>query len=1082
MSRFASFRAFAALVSLVLTASAEPVNFSREVLPLLSDNCFHCHGPDEKARKAGLRLDTQEGAFAPRKEGRQPVIVAGDTAASELVKRLFTSDPDDVMPPPDSHRTLTTAQRETLRRWVNEGARWGKHWAFEPVQPIAIPSIANRKSQIANPLDAFVRARLEKEGLQPAPEATPETLIRRVSFDLTGLPPTRADVDAFVQAWNKNPSPEARDATLSELIDRALASPAYGERMALEWMDLARYADTYGYQADVERDMSPWRDWVIRSFNDNLPYDQFITWQLAGDLLPDATRDQVLATAFNRLHRQTNEGGSIEEEWRTEYVADRVHTMGTAFLSLTLECARCHDHKYDPISQRDYYSLFAFFNSIDESGLYSHFTQATPTPTMLLYGDGVEEKHRELKRQIIAAEAALSKTAKEGEVRFQQWSKQGQAGNLPQPVAAFGFETIATNQSASSVGNAVAKLSDNPESVSGPVGKALQFSGDNSVSIEGAGDFKRTDEFSFDLRLAPQEKQDRAVVFHFSRAWTDSGSRGYELVLDHGRPFFALIHFWPGNAIAVRATEPLPLNAWTRLTVTYDGSSRADGIALYRNGQPLAVEVVRDHLYKDIGHRKEWGDSEAGGIRLMLAGRFRDNGFKNGLLDEFQVFDTRLTPAEVSLLAGPFTGLAPGASRPTTDLATYLARHDEPYRTAHAELKRLRDAENELVNGVREIMAMRELPQPRVTHLLKRGAYDAPGEVVQPGTPERIFPFASGLPRNRLGLARWMTDPKNPLTARVAVNRIWKLHFGRGLVATVEDFGVQGRAPTHPDLLDWLARRFIESGWDRKALHKLILLSATYRQASGIRNSEFGIRNDSSNAASGPIPHSAFRIPQSEDPDNLLLSRGPKHRLGAEIIRDEALAVSGLLVPQVGGPSVKPYQPAGVWEEAGTGKTYTPDKGDKLYRRSLYTFWRRTAPPPSMLTFDATSREVCTAKREPTATPLQALVLLNDPQFLEAARVLAEQLIRTHGDNVGARVDDAFRRLTGRAPQPRERELLTKLFDEQASRFRADPAAADKYLAIGERPRDTTLAPTEVAATAVLASAIMNLDEFVTKR
>jgi hypothetical protein len=1048
-----------ALSAAGFSLSGAPVDFSREVLPLLSDKCFHCHGPDEKGRKAGLRLDTQEGAFAPRKDGQPSVIVAGKSAESELVRRLVSSDPDDLMPPPDANRTLTPQQKDTLKRWVDEGGKWGKHWAFEPIQPTPLPEIANRKSQIANPLDAFVRARLEKEGLQPAPEATPETLIRRVAFDLTGLPPTPAEVDAFVQSWNKSPSPEARDATLSAVIDRALASPAYGERMALEWMDLARYADTYGYQADVERDMSPWRDWVIRAFNDNLPYDQFITWQLAGDLLPDATRDQVLATAFNRLHRQTNEGGSIEEEWRTEYVADRVHTMGTAFLSLTLECSRCHDHKYDPISQRDYYSLFAFFNSIDESGLYSHFTQATPTPTMLLYGDGAEEKHRELKRQISESEAVLAKTAKEGEVRFQQWLKQGQANNLPQPVAAFGFETIATNQSVSSIGKAVAKLSDNPESVTGRVGQALQFSGDNSVTIEGAGDFKRTDEFSFDLWLNPTEKQDRAVVFHFSRAWSDSGSRGYELVLDHGRPFFALIHFWPGNAIAVRATEPLPLNAWTRLTITYDGSSRADGIALYRNGQPLTVEIVRDHLYKDIGHRKEWGDSEAGGIRLTLAGRFRDNGFKNGLLDEFKVFDTRLTPAEVSLLAGPFTSLAPGAARPATDLATYLARHDEPYRAARAELKRLHEAENDLVNGIRELMVMRELSKPRETHLLKRGAYDAPGEVVQPGTPERIFAFQSDLPRNRLGLARWMTDPHNPLTARVAVNRIWKLHFGRGLVATVEDFGVQGRAPTHPDLLDWLARRFIESGWDRKALHKLILLSATCRQSS---------------VAS---PDSAAR-----DPDNLLLSRGPKHRLAAELIRDEALAVSGLLVPQVGGPSVKPYQPAGVWEEAGTGKTYTPDKGDKLYRRSLYTFWRRTAPPPSMLTFDATSREVCTAKREPTATPLQALVLLNDPQFLEAARVLAEQLVRTHGENVSARVNDAFHRLAGRPPQPREREVLTKLFEEQIARFRADPTAADKYLAIGERARDAALAAADVAATAVLTSTIMNHDEFVTKR
>ncbi len=1034
------------LASLVVTvaASAAPVSFSREVLPILSDKCFFCHGPAETGRKAELRLDTQDGAFRVKKG--KAVIVAGKPAESELVRRLYSADPEELMPPAESHRSLSAAQKDTLSRWIAEGARWGKHWAFESLQAQPLPATQN-SAGIRNPIDAFVRARLEQEGLSPAAEAGRAQLIRRVHFDLTGLPPTPAEVDQFVA----DASPRAYES----LVDRVLMLPAYGERMAQEWMDLARYADTYGFQADVERDLSPWRDWVIHAFNENLPYDQFLTWQLAGDLLPEPTREQRLATAFNRLHRQTNEGGSIEEEWRTEYVADRVHTMGTAFLGLTLECCRCHDHKYDPISQRDYYSLFAFFNSIDESGLYSHFTQATPTPTLLLYGDGEEEKHRLARQEIRSAESQVEEAAKAAGSRFADWKKTAaaQALDLPRPVAAFPLDAIVSNKVESVIGTAKASLSDNPELVGGKFGQALKFSGDNSATIEGAGNFRRTDPFSFDLWLQPTVKQDRAVVFHFSRAWTDSGSRGYELVLDHGRPAFALIHFWPGNALAVRAKDALPPGEWTRLTVTYDGSSRATGLTLYRDGKALETEVVRDHLIKDIQHRSEWGDGDAGGIRLTLAGRFRDNGFKDGLIDEFQVFDTCLTPWEVG------SRQAAAGRALTADFATYLARQDEPYRTALAALKRVRDAESDFVNSVREIMTMKESSTRRETHVLKRGAYDAKGDLVQAGPPDRILPFPDGAPHNRLGLARWMTDPKNPLTARVAVNRIWKQHFGRGLVATVEDFGSQGRAPTHPELLDWLAGRFIGSGWDRKALHKLILMSAAYRQNSVA------------------APELAAR-----DPDNLLLARGPKHRFGAEVIRDHALAASGLLVQKVGGPSVKPYQPAGVWEEAGTGKSYTPDKGEKLYRRSLYTFWRRTAPPPSMLTFDATSREVCTAKRDATSTPLQALVLLNDPQFLEAARVLAEQTIRAHGDNLGARVDDAFRHLTGRAPQPREQEILTRLLTEQLDYFKTQPEAAAKYLAIGERPRDAALPAEQVAATTVMTSAVMNHDEFVMKR
>ncbi|HEY1170479.1 MAG TPA: DUF1553 domain-containing protein [Verrucomicrobiae bacterium] len=1020
------------------------VDFSKDVLPILSDKCFHCHGPDDEGRKAKLRLDTEEGAFRVNKGVAN--IVKGKPDQSEMIVRILSKDEDDVMPPPSSHRTLTEAQKETLKRWVEQGAPWGKHWAYTEIAKVTPPKVKNTRA-VKNEIDQFILARLEKEKLKLSTEATKEQLIRRATFDLTGLPPTLAEIDAFLS----DKSPKAYE----KVIDRLLQSPAYGEQMAREWLDLARYADTFGYQADVDMNMYPWRDWVIKAYNENLPYDKFITWQLAGDLLPKPTRDQYLATAFNRLHRQTNEGGSIDEEFRVEYVSDRVHTMGTAFLSLTLECARCHDHKYDPISQKDYYSLSAFFDNIDESGLYSHFTKATPTPALSLYKDDQEEKHKKLKSFISVHEVQLELMKGEARTRFEKWKNPGVAMPEVKPVARFALDEIKDNKTPNAVGTNVAVLMDAPKAVAGKVGQALQFSGDNEVECKGVGEFKRTDSFSFTLWVKPTEKQPRAVVFHRSRAWSDSGSRGYELVLEDGKPFFGLIHFWPGDAIGVRAKEMLPLNEWSHLTVTYDGSSKAAGVTFYVNGKKQAMDTVRDGLTQDIIHRAEWGDADAGNTPLTLAGRFRDNGFKNGMIDEFTVYDTALTELEVtSLLA-----TEPQVTADDSLFAYYLNRHDAEYRQAQVELKKLREEENALANNVQQIMIMKELPKARPTYLLKRGAYDAPGDEVFPGTPERIFAMPKEYPKNRLGLAQWMTDPRNPLTARVAVNRIWKLHFGRGLVSTVEDFGAQSQRPTHPELLDWLSRKFMETGWDRKAMHKLILMSATYRQTS---------------------------VPSEEqvakDPENLLLARGARHRLAAEQIRDEALAVSGLLNQTIGGQSVKPYQPAGLWEEAGTGKTYVQDKGEKLYRRSLYTFWRRTSPPPSMVSFDATTREVCTAKRETTSTPLQALVLLNDPQFVEASRVLAEKLVKAEPLAVEKRIVNGFRLLTSREPDKAEVKILQELFAEQKARFAKNTEAAQKLLKTGEAKADATLDVADVAATTMLVSVVMNFDEFVMKR
>jgi hypothetical protein len=1062
----------AVLAGQTTTVRRQPVEFTTQIRPLLSDRCFRCHGPDATKRKAELRLDIREGAFKGL-DGGWAVVMPGNPGRSELIRRIFAED-DDMMPPSESHLSLSDAEKALLLRWVQEGADYRPHWAFQPVRSTAGPKMPPGES--GNPVDGFVARRLAEAGLEPAPEAPRETLIRRAALTLTGLPPTLQEIDAFLA--DRSPYAFAR------VVDRYLASPAYGERMAMDWLDLARYADTYGYQADVDRDMSPYRDWVIRAFNDNLPYDRFLTWQLAGDLLPDATRDQRVATAFNRLHRQTNEGGSIDEEFRTEYVADRVNTFGTAMLGLTLECARCHDHKFDPITQRDYFSLFAFFDNIDESGLYSHFTNATPTPALLLWPAGRIEPRDRIAARIAETERHLTRLARSARGPFERWVAGAPQLRPPAAVAHLAFDAIEIKPKAEGreaaakdegktiettpdrTGGEPAVLLDSPRLVREPApgtNGALRFSGDNSVVHPGAPTFGRTDPFSIAIRLMPTERQPRAVVLHQSRAWTDAGSRGFELTLDEGRPFFALIHFWPGNAIAVRARRALPLHAWSRLSVTYDGSSRAAGIRLYLDGAPLAADVIRDRLVKDITYRPEAGDRSADTHPLTLAARFRDSGFKNGLIDDLQVFGVALTAAEVAGLVSDARTPLVRANEETFE--HFLAREHQPYIDGVQALQRLRVQANVLAADVPEIMVMEEMHPPRQTRLLKRGAYDAPGEVVERDTPGSLPPFPAGAPRNRLGLARWLTSPQHPLAARVVVNRVWRMHFGRGIVATPEDFGSQGKLPTHPELLDWLTARFVEDGWDVKALHRRIVLSATFRQSSA------------TTAAAA-----------ARDPENLLLSRFPKTRLMAEQIRDGALAASGLLNRTIGGRSVKPYQPAGLWEQSGTGKVYTQDRGLKLYRRSLYTFWRRTAPPPSMTAFDAVTREVCVARREATVTPLQSLVLLNDPQFVEASRVLAERVLERHPRHARDRHREVFRTLIGRPPDDVEADIVARLFDEQRRWFALHPADALQYVNVGDSAPDTSVtsggpeALAALAATTAVVNTVINLDEFVVMR
>ncbi len=856
------------------------------------------------------------------------------------------------MPPKSLGRTLSAHEIELLERWVAQGADWQAHWSFLP--PVAaLPPPVKEPGWARNPIDRFVLARLDAEGRKPAHEAGKEKLLRRVTFDLTGLPPTIAEIDAFLA----DSSPGAYD----RVVDRLLESPRFGERMAVDWLDLARYADTYGYQADVYRAMWPWRDWVVQAFNASLPYDQFVTWQLAGDLMPQPGRQQVLATAFNRHHRQTNEGGSIEEEFRVEYVSDRTNTFGTAFLGLTLECARCHSHKYDPITQEEYYRVFGFFNSIDESGLYSHFTSAVPTPTLLLATPDLDRAIAESKRKVKAAETDLASLATRQRGAFEAWvASPGRELTMPGLIGDFPLESIESGQIANRAApKSPGHTSEGPEVVEGRVGTGLRLSGENNVTLS-LGNFDRFEPFSVALWIKTPDFKDRAVILHRSMAWTDAGSRGYQLLIEDGRLSVGLIHFWPGNALAIKARDPLGLNEWTHVAIAYDGSSRASGLVLFINGRPSPVEVVRDQLTRTI--------TGGGNDQITVGQRFRDRGFKNGVVDEIKVFNRALSPPEAAqLCAGTCQAFPADPAKLTPQdrqdlMAYYLSAVDGEYQKQLAALKQLRKLQSALIDPVAEIMVMKELPRERPTYLLKRGSYEAPANRVERGTPASLPPFPADSPRNRLGLARWLTDPAHPLLARVAVNRWWQALFGRGLVSTPEDFGSQGQLPSHPELLDWLSRTFIDGGWDVKRLMRLIVTSATYRQSSDASPELLAI-----------------------DPENILLARGPRFRLAAEMLRDNAVSAGGLLVEKIGGPPVKPYQPEGLWEEK-SGLAYDRDRGPGSHRRSLYTFWKRTSPPPAMLTFDATTREFCAVKRQATATPLQALVLLNDPQYVEAAR------------------------------------------------------------------------------------------------
>ncbi len=806
----------------VLGRAEEPgsLSYNSHIRPILSEHCFKCHGVDEKARKGKLRLDNRDDAV------KKGAFVPGKPDESELVKRILTHDEDEVMPPPKEQRPVSGDQVALLKRWIAEGAAYERHWAFIPPMAPAVPEVGIRKSEVGSQIDAFVLARLERERFEPAKPAGREEWLRRVSFDLTGLPPTLAALDAFLGDTSTN--------AFEKVVERLLASKAYGEQMAVPWLDVARYADTYGRHEDHDCLTWPYRDWVVRAFNSNLPYDKFVLWQTAGDMLPHATQDMFLATAFNRLPQQSNEAGSNEEEFRQDIIADRVRTNGIAFLGLSLECARCHDHKYDPISMRDYYGLAAFLNNIDECGLYTVYTDSVPAPSLFVYeSEGQERLHGELKLRIAVKEMERNAMLPGAQERFKAWLKSADARPAPaRPIVRLEFESVSEDKKLENLASPdmPAQMRVKTKLPEGRQGKGLLFRGDNTVTIPKSDDWTRTHPFSISFWINPERVFDRAVVVHHSRAGLDAGSRGYEVLIEDGGISFALCHFWPGNAIRIRTKQTLALKQFTLVTATYDGSSRAAGLRLYINGVPAATEVVRDNLYKDITYANIFIKKDAVEESMLgLAGRKNDRFLTDTVLDDFRLYDCKLSPVEVRLLAG-----GDGAVPEYEWFDWWLREVDSAWKSKSAELKSLRDEENAVSMKMREVMVMRELPESRrrETHVLARGHFEAKAERVGPDVPASVFPFPAEFPRTRLGYAKWLVDRRNPLTARVFVNRVWQQFFGRGIVATSEDFGMQGQLPTHPELLDWLAVWFMDNGWDVKALCRLIVLSHTYRQSS----------------------------------------------------------------------------------------------------------------------------------------------------------------------------------------------------------------------------------------------------------
>jgi hypothetical protein len=1067
---------------------ARQIDFNRDIRPILADKCWSCHGPDAAAKKIKLRLDSEAAATTDLGGGRR-AIVPGAVERSQLARRISTSDEAMRMPPVDSGHSLSPAEIDLLLEWIKQGAKWGKHWAFIAPERPSLPRVKNGDWP-KNAIDYFVLGRLEREGLQPAPEADRATLIRRASLDLTGLPPTPREIDDFLN----DKSPKAYE----KVVDRLLASPRYGERMAARWLDAARYADTNGYQVDGNRSAWPWRDWVIQAFNRNKPFDQFIIEQLAGDLAPNATLDQRIATAFNRNHRINAEGGIVPEEYRIEYVVDRVDTTSTVFMGLTMGCARCHNHKYDPFTQKEYYQLTAYFNSIDEDG--HSFDQGNSPPVIAAPTKEQRRRLRSMDQEIAEAEAKYDALARRSAELRRRWERSLLASGkdkahghwfpddkliarLPMDENAapvFNKSDRAYHDQNGGRKDEIGFKEGSPRYVESPVGQGVAFDGKLYFDAGRRADFRykslSTDyheRFTIAAWVYPESEQSGSVITKVSDGPAEiennvPRAEGYGLYFINGKIHFNMVFRWGEDTLRAETEEAPPLRQWSHVAVVFDGlKSWEDRLRIFVNGREAKLKFNQRNFFLLMGGASNTLKIGAGG-----GPQFR---FK-GAIDEVRIYSRALEADEMAALAcaDPLEKIAaiPVARRTRAQaLKLYgafmaLAAPNE-LKQARDRLIEMRRQKQSFEDDLPTLMVMEEMARPRPAFLLKRGAYDAPAEKVERGVPAALPPMPEDYPNNRLGFAKWLVRPEHPLTSRVAVNRFWQMLFGEGLVKTVEDFGSQGELPSHPELLDYLAVTFKDGesegrkGWDLKALLKTIVMSATYRQSSKL---------------SPQI--------QQRDPDNRLLARGPRFRLSAEMIRDQALFVSGLLIEKTGGPPVKPYQPDGLYKDmAFSGLTgYDRDKGEGLWRRSLYTFWKRTALSPAMRVFDAPAREFCTVRDTRTNTPLQALDLMNDVTYIEAARMLAQRMLTEGGATPQERLAWAFRLATSRPPNDRELQALLRNLEKQKASFIRRPQEAAKLMAVGEKRTDEKLNQVELAAYTTTASLILNLDEVITKQ
>jgi len=1024
------------------------IEFNREIRPILAENCFACHGPDSASRKANLRLDRFETATNKLEDGAV-AIVPSHPEKSEMVRRIFATD-DDHMPPAKINKVLKPEQEALLKQWIAEGAKYQPHWSFIPPVKAPVPLVKNQK-WAHNPIDRFILARLEQEKLKPNPEADKRTLIRRATLDLIGLPPTPAAVEDFL--LDKSPN------AYEKVVDHLLASPQWGEQRAHYWLDAARYGDTHGIHFDNYREMWTYRDWVINAFNANMRFDEFTIEQLAGDLLPQATRDQKIASGFNRCHVTSNEGGLIDDEYLALYARDRTETTAQVWLGLTAGCAVCHDHKYDPLPQKEFYALSAFFNNTTQKAMDGNIKDTPPVLPIPKTED--EKRWNELPGEETACETKITQLREIAQGEFTNWLANPDFGalktNIPIDTLVFHapLEDGGTNGAKILVSGTEQDLSlpTNVVWQDGAVAAHAIITGKSPFpSLANVGDFARDEAFSYAAWVRLDRDADGAV---FARMQDTNGPfRGWDLWLEGGKPAIHILHSWPDNAIKVIGKAPLPKNSWSHVCVTYNGSSQADGVKIYVNAELQEVTTDRNSLTQSIRTTAPF----------KIAQRDTSSRVTDAGLQDLRIYARELKQDEIEGLAHVprmqwlASKPALGTNENNELFELWLNKLDAPYREAAEVKSRLAKEEEEIRSRGTVAYVMQERTNAPEAYVLFRGQYDQRRERVTPATPSALPPMPDDAPRNRLGFAQWLVRPENPLMARVTVNRFWQELFGTGLVKTAGDFGVAGEPPSHPELLDWLAVEFRESGWDVKHVYKLLVMSAAYRQSAVTSLEKL-----------------------EKDPQNRLLARGPRFRMDAEMLRDTVLASSGLLVDRIGGPSVRPYQPPGIWEVVGmpdgTTRHYVQDHGDSLYRRSVYTFWKRQAAPASLEIFNAPSRETCTVRRDRTDTPLQALVTLNDPQFVEAARHLAQESLESKADHLNFMAE----RLLARSLTAKERKIIGLSADELLSHYQAEPKAADELLAVGETKPDPKLDAPTLAAYTMVANELMNLDETLNK-